>query len=389
CSLGRDTPEEILPLYLLGLDKLNRLYRRCGGEPEVPRRNGPARSREVDGASSVAYAGGLHRLRSRLSQSDPPPWDVLEVLVRPEAVPLTLRMLRQAAGTVLPRDIAILAGHRPVVDGGSRPGTPRVVVHGIETMGQLAAVGCGAGRTRSFLGARGWTDAAIDGLRIVTLAPAADAGFSVFARAGERLLSAAPGDLSPLRWLITQAMALGPTRPGRWIFVADAMLVPIEALTVHDGEAIRVVAVEPGVTDGPSSRLAACFLPPAGCAAIERWAAGTHDASVDLEGLLAATDQSDRRVWWQQVVVGGTIRRPEMLWRLTRQIRAAVPTVRRRDVVLGDECWRLSSDVDYLAFCAATQSDVRLKTFSRIPSTLASYRRHRSVADHAMLAVAS
>jgi dTDP-4-amino-4,6-dideoxygalactose transaminase len=383
CALGRNRSDEVLPLFLLGLDKLDRFCERHCAAP-VPRRR-LARSASPAEPPSVPPAGegpgcGLVAIRDGLlAMAERAPWDLIEVVVARDAVPLARRVLGEALGVYLPLQTSIHLGHHPY-PALSATG-PLVLLHATGGGGgQLDALATAVVRTREFLLRQGRREEDIGHLRILTLVPGAAADReSLLSRAGEPLLAAAPRNLTPLLLAIELSHQLPYPRPGRWVLTGTSLFLaarPIEIsgarLAAYLADPCAARAVEPWEGEAELAS-AVTFLPPAVAAALAVWSRehGQTRASI-VRGLLAPYRQqlamSENRHPARTVDVAAADRELSSWWRRLLALSPSLewaPAGERR-------LFRSLATLDgYLACFAEADGDPWLRSLLKLPSTLA------------------
>lgn len=227
CALGRDKKEEVLPLFLIGLEKLNNVLDLLNGDVNelVPSTalqvEAPDESPDV-GANMIrkTLLGALSKKKADW------PWDIMEFLVKDESTNTLRHLLKDMVGEYFPEGMAIHVSSHPQ----ARPVSfPCVVIHAFDGVrGQLGAVIAGARRTTEFLTDSGYSSEMIDKLRIVTVGSTGASTRSQFvARANDKLLSSGTWGLSPLSLTALQSLQLSfPSRTGgRWVVENDSLFL--------------------------------------------------------------------------------------------------------------------------------------------------------------------
>ncbi|KAF9069243.1 hypothetical protein BDP27DRAFT_1325861 [Rhodocollybia butyracea] len=227
CALGRDKKEEVLPLFLIGLEKLNDVLELIEGESEV----------------KLPALLGLGSLDINWT------WDVMEVLVKFESTTTAQQLLGELVGTHLPEGTGVYVSTDPIANARF----PCVLIHPFEGVrGQTHAVISGIRRTSAFLRDTGVSQEMIDRLRIVTVASTgASTGLQYTSRQNDKLLSPGPWGISPLKLSVLQANQLFFPRAGRWVVENDSFFVLSRALRVGGDGLCLLASKRPA--SGPSS----------------------------------------------------------------------------------------------------------------------------------------
>jgi len=228
CALGRGKGEEVLPLFLIGLAKLNDVLEQIEGkcDPSIDR---PKQSINIEGtAESPNY--GAATIQSALLGSLHAgwTWDMLEVLVKSESTHTAHQLLSELVGECLPEGMDVHVSTHAV----DHIRFPCVLVHPfVGVRGQTDAVLSGIRRTHAFLRDGGLPQGTIDGLRIVTVTSTGASTRSQYvSRQNDKLLSPGPWGISPLRLIALEANQLIFPRAGRWIVENDSFFVLSRAL---------------------------------------------------------------------------------------------------------------------------------------------------------------
>ncbi|KAL7963204.1 hypothetical protein V8C34DRAFT_300525 [Trichoderma compactum] len=116
CALGRGTPWEVVPLFLLGLDNLNDVVNLLDGKAQLSVDN---ESVSYDSTSDHESADlGVAMIQRTLHKSPTAkqdwPYDVLEVSVKMESASPFQNLFRTMVGTYLPKETAIYLSTNPV-----------------------------------------------------------------------------------------------------------------------------------------------------------------------------------------------------------------------------------------------------------------------------------
>ncbi|KAI1172211.1 PLP-dependent transferase [Nemania sp. FL0916] len=235
CALGRNMPDKVLPLFLLGLEKLNLVLNVLDGKTEKPAPASPlpthipAESPNV--GADLMRTALLNALSSSGKQSREPgnwSWDVMEFLVKAESVETLRHLLEQMVGRYFPKGTGIHVSSHPH---NGPVFFPCVVIHAFDgPRGQTGAVIAASRRTTEFLLDSGHSTGVLEKLRIVTVTSTGASSRSQFtARDNDKLLSPGSWDFSPLSLSVLQSLQLGfpasPSRGGRWVVESDSVFV--------------------------------------------------------------------------------------------------------------------------------------------------------------------
>lgn len=248
CALGRDREEEVLPLFLTGIEKLNDVLELVEGKG---RPNLSSAETEVV-TESPNY--GAARIRTALLGLGSPTdaswaWDVMEVLVNSRSTTTAQQLLSELVGEYLPEGTGVHVSTDPVAS----VRFPCVVIHPFDDMrGQTHAVLSGIRRMSAFLRETGMPQDVIDGLRIVTISSTGESTRSQYtSRENEKLLSPGPWGISPLKLSMLQANQLVFPRGGRWVVENDSFFVLSRALRVGGDGLCLLVSKRPTAGSEP------------------------------------------------------------------------------------------------------------------------------------------
>ncbi|KAI0031626.1 hypothetical protein K488DRAFT_51731 [Vararia minispora EC-137] len=256
CALGRDTPWEIVPLFLLGLEKLNDVVDLLEGNTQLSTDNPESMIEfkcEPSGADFGAVAIQQTLFRSRTS-IDNWPFDVLEVSVKNESARTLKDLLRAMVGTYLPKGTAVYLSTDPV---DSIEPLPCVLIHPSNGVrGQTHMLAAATRRTTAFFRDNGIPQSTIDSLRIVHISSTGSSSRSQFtARDNDKLLSPGSFGISPLKLALLQAVQLPFPKPGRWVVENDSFFLLSRPLHMG-GDDLCILAVKrPALGSGSSWRV--------------------------------------------------------------------------------------------------------------------------------------
>ncbi|KAH9029676.1 hypothetical protein EDB85DRAFT_1508217 [Lactarius pseudohatsudake] len=243
CALGRDRVEEVLPLFLTGIERLNNVLDLLNGKGD-PYTDRPKLPVEIE-AESPNHGAAIIRsaLLKMASPVTPWAWDVLEVLVKSELTATAQQLLSQLVGEYLPEGTRAHVSTHPA----GPVKFPCVLVHPYEgTRGQTYAVASTVRRTSAFLRDAGVPEETIDKLRMVTVSSTgAPTRSQLTSRQNDRLLSPGPWGLSPLQLCALQTTQLVFTRPGRWIVDNDSFFILSRDLRIGGDDMCLLMSERP------------------------------------------------------------------------------------------------------------------------------------------------
>ncbi|RYC65179.1 hypothetical protein CHU98_g1048 [Xylaria longipes] len=262
CALGRNLPDEVLPLFLLGLEKLNLVLDLLDGKTRQPTPASPlptqipAESPNVGG--ELMRTALLDALSSGGKQSEQPgnwSWDVMEFLVKAESVNTLRHLLGQMVGRYFPKGTGIHVSSHP------HNGLvlfPCVVIHAFDGVrGQTGAVIAASRRTTEFLVDSGHDAGMLERLRIVTVTSTGASSRSQFtARDNDKLLSPGSWGFSPISLCVLQSLQLRfpaeSSRGGRWVVENDSVFVLSTPMRVSgDGLALLTADRPTSASEAP------------------------------------------------------------------------------------------------------------------------------------------
>ncbi|KAI1359664.1 hypothetical protein F5Y08DRAFT_319023 [Xylaria arbuscula] len=253
CALGRNLPDEVLPLFLLGLEKLNLVLDVLNGKTRQPAPASPLPTRvpaeTPNVGSELMRTALLDALSSSAKKSREPgnwSWDVMEFLVKAESVNTLRHLLGQMVGRYFPSGTDVHVSSHPH----NGPVLfPCIVIHAFDGVrGQTGAVIAASRRTTEFLVDSGHDAGVLDRLRIVTITSTGASSRSQFtARDNDKLLSPGSWGISPLSLSVLQSLQLcfptSSSRGGRWILENDSVFVLSRPIRVSgDGLALLTAA---------------------------------------------------------------------------------------------------------------------------------------------------
>ncbi|KAF8859557.1 hypothetical protein BDZ45DRAFT_673299 [Acephala macrosclerotiorum] len=230
CALGRGKGEEVLPLFLLGIEKLNNLLERIESESESF--IGKPKPLAEMGAAIGSPNFGAAAIQSAIlgSSGVTSAWDVLEILVKSESIQVAHQLLNELLGECLPEGTDVYMSTHPI----ERVKFPCVLIHPfVGVRGQTHAVLSGIRRTQAFLKDGGVSQERIDALKIVTVTSTGASERSQYvSRQNDKLLAPGPWGVSPLRLIVLGVNQLSFPHAGRWIVENDSVFVLSQSLRV-------------------------------------------------------------------------------------------------------------------------------------------------------------
>ncbi|PQK09495.1 hypothetical protein BB8028_0001g15650 [Beauveria bassiana] len=214
CALGRDTVHEVIPLFLIGLDKLNSVLANLNDTiSEHKLDDWFASSGEQDTTAGIR-AVQQSLLKSRVAE---PLWDALEILVPANQMATARDLLQRLRGKCFPLHMGIYSSSLPISD----LKFPCIVLHGLaEKKGSTDAVLSGILQANAFFDASGVSEKEKSALRIISVQATGDDSTS-FGRQSSKFLAPGPWGASPLELVLLTCQQFRFGRGGRWI-VDDA-----------------------------------------------------------------------------------------------------------------------------------------------------------------------
>ena len=253
CALGRDTHWETIPLFLMGLEKLNDTVAFLEGKIQLstdnpePSSNIPPMPESPDfGTVKIQLA----LFESQISNEEWP-YDVLELSVKAESASIFQKQLREMVGIYFPKVTGVYLSTDPVK---SVKRSPWVLIHPSNGVrGQTHMLAAAARRTTAFFRDNRVSQNIIDKLRIVHISSTGSSSRSQFtARANDKLLSPGSFGISPLQLAVLQANQLPFPKPGRWVVENDSFFLLSRPLTMG-GDELCLLAIERPTSDSSSS----------------------------------------------------------------------------------------------------------------------------------------
>lgn len=253
CALGRNTPTEVVPLFLIGLQKLNdvadllQYHAQYALDASCPAPNHVSAPESADFGVRMIQQTVFKRYTSGKNW----PFDVLEFSVKAESAYTLQNLCRGMIGTYLPEGIAIYTSTDPVELVGQ---FPCVLIHSSNGVrGQTHMLASATRRTNAFFKDNGVPQSTIDNLRIVHVSSTGSSSRAqLTARTNDKLLSPGTFGISPLQLTLLQINQLPFPRPGRWVIENDSFFLLSRPLTMS-GRDLCLLAIERPVTSSSSS----------------------------------------------------------------------------------------------------------------------------------------
>ncbi|OAA36726.1 hypothetical protein BBO_08005 [Beauveria brongniartii RCEF 3172] len=210
CALGRDTVHEVIPLFLIGLDKLNSVLATLNDTISEHKLDDWFASSGEQGTTAGIRAVQQSLLKSRVAG---PLWDVLEISVPANQMTTARNLLQRLRGKCFPLHMAIYNSSLPNSD----LKFPCVVLHGLtKEKGPTDAVLSGIMQANAFFDASGVSEKKKSTLRIISVQATGD-GSTSFGRRGSKLFAPGPWGASPLELVLLTSQQFRFGRGGRWI----------------------------------------------------------------------------------------------------------------------------------------------------------------------------
>lgn len=240
CALGRDTVHEVIPLFLIGLDKLNSVLALL---------NDTIAEHKLDDwfarpAAEDTSAGLLGVQESLLlPRYTVLPWDVIELTAPAGQVAMTALLVESLRAKCFPCNTPIYTSSTIP----SKVQYPHILIHGVDaTSSPTEALLSGVSQANIFWGRDE------DSLRIVSIQPPSveigEAAGGGFARQGNRLLAPGPWGASPLQLVLLTAQQMRFARPGRFIVDDTSCALLTKEVYLPDVE-MAVLLSSPAETD--------------------------------------------------------------------------------------------------------------------------------------------
>lgn len=253
CALGRNTPWEIVPLFLMGLEKLNKTLDLLNGIGQLSIDNAQhsfdfeamPESADLGAAMIQSTIFGLQTSDAGL------PYNVLEVSVKFESAATTQKLFREMVGSYIPKGTPVYLSTDPIA---SVNPIACVLIHPSNGVrGQTHMFAAAARRTTAFFRDNGVPQHVIDSLKIVHISSTGSSSRSQFcARDNDKLLSPGSFGISPLKLALLQANQLPFPKAGRWVLENDSFFLLSRPLTLG-GDELCLLAIQRPTTGSSSS----------------------------------------------------------------------------------------------------------------------------------------
>ena len=250
CALGRGKRAEVLPLFLIGLEKLNNILQQIEGKGS-PSADRVDRFIGFEAAVESPSYGAAKIQSALLGSSDAGwTWDLLEVLIKSESTYATHRLLSELVGECLPEGTEVHVSTHAV----EQVQFPCVLIHPFfGVRGQTGAVLSSIQKTNAFLKNGGVPQGTVDRLRIVTITSTGASTRSQYvSRQNDKLLSPGPWGVTPLRLILLEVNQLTFPCAGRWTVENDSFFVLSRALRAK-GDCLCLLTSKRRTTGSSSS----------------------------------------------------------------------------------------------------------------------------------------
>jgi hypothetical protein len=204
CALGRNTPWETVPLFLLGLQKLNDVFETFGDHGGLAI-DISKRSRATATVPESAELGATMIQEALLNPTSGGSWsfDILEICTKAESAHTLQRLLRGMIGIHLPKDIAVHLSTDPVEPISQFPLVVIHQSHGVK--GQTHMLAAATRKTTAFLRDNGVSQSTVNNLKILHISSTGSSSRSqLTARDNDKLLSPGTFGISPLQLSLLQ-----------------------------------------------------------------------------------------------------------------------------------------------------------------------------------------
>lgn len=223
CCFGRNTPHEVIPLYLLGVRLLNRVYRQYKTPSSLCEVQSEKQSVSAATISETPNYGSEKMRQDLLSNLSTSPWDVIEILIKRESLEIARSLLQDLKGTVLPSTVEIYDSWQ---DGDGPVKLPAIFLHGFPSRrSSLNSLVGGIRQTERYLQATGLAAGRRRRLRILSIISTGASSRNVlFNRGHDKLLMPGPYNACALQMIIQQSYQL-PIPSGRWVCNNDGIFL--------------------------------------------------------------------------------------------------------------------------------------------------------------------
>lgn len=394
CALGRDTVHEVIPLFLIGLDKLNNVLAILNDTiSEHKLDDWFARSGEQDTTAGI-LAVQQSLLKPRAAA---PVWDVLELSVPKNQVETAAVLLERLRGKCFPLQTGIYQSSKSV----SELKFPCVIIHAIEAgHGSTAASLSAMAQANSFFESAGVSESNKAALRIISLPVSQDRNAATFGRQGGRLFAPGPWGASPLELVLLTAQQLRFARGGRWILDDTSLFVLSSEFEATTGdicvltrsptaddisrpaslalqEALEKSRLQAAATQSSLGKLSvipsgAMFLSADVATALALASKQGAGAQGNLLTDVAFASTLDKQSWAELYRSVGLVGDVEAAWHGAQKLSAAVNT--KTDFVSGGDkvaVYRFGSLEEYKSLTEKAKSDPDMNSLAFLAATLA------------------
>lgn len=393
CALGRDTVHEVIPLFLIGLDKLNSVLATLNDTiSEHKLDDWFARSGEQDTTAGI-LAVQQSLLRGRAAA---PLWDVLEIAVPSDQVVVVRGLLETLRGKCFPLRTNIHNSSRPT----SKLEFPCLVLHSLDSAhGPTDAILTAMTQANSFFESSGTSETVKSALRIISVQATGDDSGS-FGRHGSKLLAPGPWGASPLELVLLTAQQLRFARGGRWILdgtsffllsreiepptgdvcvmtcppAAEDSLKPAQtaAQEVLDKSMLPTKATQSSPEKSSIMPAGAVFLSTEATTALTQSAKQGTQAKGDILTDIVLAAKLDKGSWIRLYVAMGWAGDVDAAWEAAQKLVSAVPA--QAELVSGGDkvaMYRFGSLQEYKSLVERAKSDPDMNSLAFLAATLA------------------
>lgn len=393
CALGRDTVHEVIPLFLIGLDKLNSVLATLNDTiSEHKLDDWFARVGEQDTTAGI-LAVQQSLLRGRAAA---PLWDVVEIAVAFDQLAVVRGLLETLRGKCFPLHTNIHDSSRP----NSKLEFPCIVLHGLEkTHSPTETMLSGVAQANVFFEASGIAESVRSALRIISVQATSDDSGS-FGRHGSKLLAPGPWGASPLELVLLTAQQLRFARGGRWILdgasffllsrkiepptgdvcvitcpptaedkLKPAQMVVREAL---DKSMLPTKATQSSPEEPSTMPIGAVFLSTEVTTALTQSAKQGTQAQCDVLTDIVLAAKLDKGSWIRLYVAMGWAGDVDAAWDAAQKLVSAVPA--EAELVSGGDkvaMYRFGSPQEYKSLVERAKSDPDMNSLAFLAATLA------------------
>ncbi|GAM88740.1 hypothetical protein ANO11243_067740 [Dothideomycetidae sp. 11243] len=404
-ALTQAAEQRVMPLFLLGLQKLNTLLSLLDGIVAHPL---PSPERHF---ASEGPEFGVNMIQSAIFRSCKSevsrqifPYDVFEICAEPEAAEAIRRLLCTLIGTHLPISTAVFVttGSPKNVAACALAAIPCVLIHSfVGVAGQTHMLALARRRTASFFRAHGASDEAVDGLRVVHVSSTGSSARPPLTSVlGDVLLSPGAFGISPLKLALMQAYQLHFPKPGRWVLESDSFLLSSRPLR-FTGDNVCFLVVERALSQSRSpSNAHACEVRDVdGASFVEAFCDTSSDsnkngllrmaAGIFLPHTFAAQIASNEVIYacrsspllidivlpqfmsyqdWIHVCIQQDFRLgcSERVWNLAQLYRSNPRRVEVVSAGTSPSLYHYGSDAEYIAFLASVRGDRCLNSLAYV-----------------------